>query len=270
MKRRSRFLALTCAAVMMAFVLAGCSKPTTENPDPGDNQTPENSDAKTYIVASDTAFPPFEYMNTDTGKYVGFDLDILAAVAEDQNFKYEVQHIGFDPACNAVSAGQADAVIAGMTITEERQKDYDFSDGYYQNGQIMAVSANSEIASMEDLQGKIVAAKIGTMGTAYADANKDKYGYTVKYYEDSPTMYEAVLNGANDACFEDEAVMIYGIENGMAMKMVGEAVNFQPYGFAVKKGENSELIQMFNDGLKNIRENGKYDEILERYGLASE
>lgn len=268
MKRRSRFLALLMAGAM-ALAMAACSQPTTNEPEDQDTPDPANEpdSSKTYVIASDTAFPPFEYMDTATNQYVGIDLDILAAIAEDQGFAYTVNHVGFDPACNAVSAGQADAVIAGMTINELRAETYDFSEGYYQNGQIMAVATDSDITGLADLKGKTVAAKIGTMGTEYADANAEEYGYTVVYYEDSPTMYQAVINGTDAACFEDEAVIVYGIENGTALKTVGEAVNHQPYGFAVKKGENAELLEMFNAGLKNIQENGKYDEIMAKYGL---
>ncbi len=252
MKKASRLLVLALAGLMIA-ALAACG-------------APKGAD-KTYVIYSDNAFPPFEYLDASTGKHVGLDMDILAAIAEDQGFAYEMQNVGFDPAMGAVDSGQADGMIAGMTITEERQQKYDFSDGYFVDGQIMAVAADSTIATLEDLRGQNVAAKIGTMSTQYVESIKDEYDLTISYFEDSPTMYAAVVQGNSVACFEDRAVVGWAIEsNGIALKTVGDVIEPREYGFAVKKGENPELIEMFNAGLQNLKDSGAYDELLAKYG----
>lgn len=252
MKKASRLLTLALAGLMIA-ALAACG-------------APKGAD-KTYVIYSDNAFPPFEYLDAATGNHVGLDMDILAAIAEDQGFAYEMQNVGFDPAMGAVDSGQADGMIAGMTITEERKLKYDFSDGYFVDGQIMAVAADSAIASLEDLRGQNVAAKIGTMSTQYVESIKDEYNLTISYYEDSPTMYAAVVQGNSAACFEDRAVVGWAIEsNGIALKTVGDVIEPREYGFAVKKGENPELITMFNAGLQNLKDSGAYDELLAKYG----
>lgn len=106
--------------------------------------------SKKYVIYSDNAFAPFEFLGDDN-KYTGIDMDILAAVAKDQGFEYEMHNEGFDASMGAVQSGQADAMIAGMTITEERKKTYDFSDGYFEDGQIMVVPANSSVSSVADL-----------------------------------------------------------------------------------------------------------------------
>lgn len=269
MKRRSRFLALLMAGAM-ALAMAACSQPTTNEPEDQDTPDPANEpdSSKTYVIASDTAFPPFESLDTATNTYVGIDMDILAAIAEDQDLDITVNNVGFKAALGAVTTGQADGMIAGMSITEERLVDYDFSEGYFENGQILVVAADSDIASLEDLNGKVVATKQGTMGTEYAEANKEEYGFKTVSFEDSSTMYQAIVNGNADACFEDEAVIVYTIEaSNLALKTVGDAVASQPYAFAVKKGENAELLEKFNAGLQNIKANGTYDEILAKYGL---
>lgn len=220
-----------------------------------------------YIIYSDNAFAPFEYLDEETNKFVGVDMDILAAIAEDQGFTYEMKNEGFDAAMGAVQAGTADAMIAGMTINDERKETFDFSDGYFSDGTIFVVGADSKIDDYKDLKGKTVAAKKGTVSTNYAESLKDEYGFKIQYFEDSPTMYQAVLTGTAVACFEDFSVIGWAIKNeGIALKTVGEVVNPNQYGFATKKGENTELIEKFNAGLKNIKENGKYDEILAKYG----
>ncbi len=240
-------------ALAMVFSLAGC-----------------NSSKADYVIYSDVAFAPFEFIDEESGEYIGVDMDIIAAIAEDQGFTYEMKNEGFKAAMGAVQSGQADAMIAGMTINDERKETFDFSDGYFSDGSIFVVAKDSKIDSYDDLKGKVVAAKTGTVSTDYAESLKDEYDFTIQYFEDSPTMYQAVITGTAVACFEDFSVIGWAIKSdGVALKTVGDVVNPNQYGFAVKKGENTELIEKFNAGLKNIKENGKYDEILAAYGYAS-
>ena len=213
---------------------------------------------KVYKISSDNSFAPFEYLDTDTNEYTGVDMDILAAAAEDQGFKYEVKNEGFDAAMGSVQSGQADAMIAGMTINDERKKTFDFSDGYFEDGQIKDVS---------ELAGKTVAAKTSTMSAQITEEYAKQYGFEVVYYEDSPTMYTAVASGTNAACFEDRSVIGWAIkQEKLELQTVGDVVKPAQYGFAVRKGQNSELVEKFNKGLENIKKSGKYDEILAKYG----
>lgn len=224
----------------------------------------EGAEAKTYIIATDTTFAPFEFEN-DKGEMVGIDLDLLAAIAEDQGFSYEIQSVGFSAAVTALEAGEADAVIAGMSITDERKEKYDFSEAYYDSGVGMAVLEGSEIKSYEDLAGLQVAAKIGTEGCSFAESIQEQYGFTVVQFEDSASMYQDVLAGTSVACFDDYPVLGYEISRGTGLSLPMEMEKGSSYGFAVLKGENPELIEMFNAGLANLKESGKYDEILNTY-----
>jgi polar amino acid transport system substrate-binding protein len=220
-----------------------------------------------YLVLSCVA-APFEYLDVETNTYVGLDMDLLAAIAEDQGFQYEVKNEGFKAAMAAVQAGQADAMIAGMTINEDRLETFDFSDGYFVDGQIMAVAAGSDVNALEDLSGKVVATKASTLGYEYAKSIQEKYQFEIQVYEDSPTMYTAVMQGKNVACFEDRTVVEWAIKSqGLDLQTVGDVINPKNYGFAVKKGQNPELIEKFNAGLAKLKENGKYEEILAKYGF---
>mgnify|MGYP002552374727 CR=1 FL=1 len=249
------------AAVLLAFSLAACGGAGT-----GSDSSASGGAGKTYVIYSDNAFPPYEFLDNATNTYVGIDMDILAAVAKDQNFQYEVKNEGFDASMGAVQAGQADGMIAGMTITDERKQTFDFSEPYFEDGQILVVKGDSSVQSLEDLKGKRIAVKTSTQGAAYAESVKDEYDLELVYYEDSPTMYTAIENGTDDACFEDRMVILYtiGSEN-LNLKTVGDVINPGSYGFAVKKGTNAALLEMFNKGLANIRASGEYDEILAKY-----
>lgn len=258
---KKKILAVVLAAAMtMSLAACGGSGSSSSKSDAAGEDT-----EKTYKIATDTTFAPFEFEN-DNGEMVGIDLDILAAIAEDQGFEYDLQVVGFSAAVTALESGQADAVIAGMSITDERKVKYDFSEAYYQSGVGMAVKADSDIKTYEDLKGKTVAAKLGTAGCDFAESNADKYGYTVTQFEDSSTMYQDVIAGNSAACFEDYPVMAYEITRGLGLTLpMDNMEDPSPYGFAVMKGENAELLKMFNDGLKNIQDSGKYDEILNEY-----
>lgn len=259
-------IAALLAVAAMTFSLAACSK-TTENTNAGtetEGTQAEGTETKTFVIASDTTFAPFEFEN-DNGEMVGIDLDLLAAIAKDQGFSYELQCVGFSAALTALEAGEVDGVIAGMSITAEREEKYDFSKPYYDSGVGMAVAADSDIDSYEDLAGLQVAAKIGTEGCTFAESIADEYGFTITQFEDSASMYQDVLSGTSAACFEDYPVLGYEISRGTGLKLPLPMEKGSSYGFAVLKGENAELLQMFDAGLANLRENGKYDEILNTY-----
>lgn len=222
-----------------------------------------------YTIVSDSSFAPFEYQD-ETGKYVGIDMELIKAIAENQGFTITIQNPGFDAALNAVQAGQADAVIAGMSITDARKEIFDFSDAYYSSNILLAVKNGSDITSYEGLKGKIVGAKNGTASYTFLESNKDKYGYTLKPFDEASGMYDSLNSGSIDALMDDEAVLLYAIQQGrdFATPIPGEKSG--EYGFAVKKGTNPELIEMFNNGMAALVQSGKYDEILNKYFNSTE
>lgn len=257
MKRLTALL-LTAAMTLSLTACGGGSAAETPAKSAG------AAEGKTYVIATDTTFAPFEFEN-DKGEMVGIDLDLLAAIAEDQGFTYELQVVGFSAAVTALESGEADGVIAGMSITEARQELYDFSEAYYDSGVGMAVAAGSDIKSYDDLAGQQVAAKIGTEGCAFAESIADQYGFTITQFEDSATMYQDVLSGTSVACFDDYPVLGYEISRGTALELPLAMERGSSYGFATLKGEAPELVEMFNAGLANLKASGKYDEIINTY-----
>ena len=248
-------------SVLLAVMMAVCAFAG------GNKEKAAEAGGKVWIVATDTVFRPFEYTN-EKNQFVGIDVDLLAAIAEDQGFKYELQSLGWDAGVAAVQVGQADALIAGATIKQSRiDSGWIFSEGYYNATQTFVVAKDSKIASFEDLKGKNVAVKNGTAGADFANSLKAKYGFTVTVFEDSPTMYQDVINGNSAACCEDTPIMADNIKNaGLALKIsAGMESEGAPYGFAIMDKKNQELLDMFNAGLKNIKANGKYQQILDKY-----
>ena len=258
-----KMIVLALGLVMAIGLLTGCGS----SPAKTEDATEAAADGKTWIIATDTVFKPFEYTDAN-GDFVGIDVDILAAVAENQGFTYELKSLGWDSAIAACQSKQADGMIAGASITDERKESgWIFSDGYYNATQSMAVLADSEIAGFEDLKDQTVAVKTGTMGATYAESLADQYGFKITYMEDSPTMYQAVEGGQVVSCFEDTPIMITQIEDlGLNMQVVSGTENEgSPYGFAVFSEDSQELLDLFNAGLANIIANGTYEEIVAKY-----
>ena len=251
MKNFVKILAFALVAVMAVACFAACS----------------DDKAADYVIATDKGFSPFEFQDAD-GNIVGIDMDILAAIAEDQGFTYDLQYIGWDAAIAACQAGQADGMIAGASITDARKESgWTFSDGYYDATQGMAVAKDSTVTGFADLAGKKVAVKNGTMSNQYADSIKDQYGFEVVTFPTSPDMYQAVIGGQVDACMDDTPILKYNIKTGeLDMKFVDGTEN-EPaqYGFAIFDESKQELVDKFNAGLANIKANGKYDEIIAKY-----
>ena len=246
-----KILSLVLAALMCVSLVA-CGGQTAE---------------KDYVIATDKGFSPFEFQDAD-GNIVGIDMDILAAIAEDQGFTYDLQYVGWDAAIAACQAGQANGMIAGASITDARKESgWIFSDGYYDATQGMAVAKDSTVTGFADLKGKKVAVKNGTMSNQYAESIKDEYGFEVVTFSTSPDMYQAVMGGQVEACLDDTPILKYNIKIGeLDMKFVDGTEN-EPaqYGFAIFDAANQDLVDKFNAGLANIKASGEYDEIIAKY-----
>ena len=149
--------ASAAAPTEAAAAEATAAPETAETGSAADAAEATTSGDKTWVIATDTVFKPFEYTD-ESGNFVGIDVDIVAAIAEDQGFQYELKSLGWDAAIAACQAGQADGMIAGASITDERKESgWLFSDGYYTATQCMAVAENSDIAGFEGLKDQQVA-----------------------------------------------------------------------------------------------------------------
>lgn len=238
-------------AVAMMMSLAACGNGSS-------------SKEKTYVIDTDKTFAPFEMAN-EKGKLEGIDMDLINAIAKDQNIKIQIKSVGFDAACTALESGECDGVIAGMTINDARKKKYDFSDSYFTSSVSLAVKKDSGIKSYADLKGKTVVAKTSTAGLAFAQSIKDQYGFKLSVVEESSFMYEKVKSGEAAGLFEDTPVIKYNIKKDLPFTLPCLEESPNEYGFAVLKGENKALLKAFNKGLANLKKNGEYDKILNKY-----
>lgn len=227
----------------------------------GQKATPKK---KKYKISSDSSFAPFVFQN-DQSKYTGIDMELIKAIAKDQGFTLEISNPGFDAAVSDVQNGNADGMIAGMTVTDARKATFDFSDPYYTTNSILAVQESSKISSYEGLKGKTVGVKNGTASQTFLEENKSKYGYKIKTFSDGASMYDSLNSGSVVAIMDDEPVIKYAIKQGRKFKTPIEGTPSGQTAFAVQKDSNPELIEMFNNGLANLKESGEYQKILDKY-----
>lgn len=268
-----RKLSLFSLLLALGLLLGACGGGNTENnaTPAGGEATEGTESAEKVLVGIDVTFPPFEY--EENGQYKGIDVDLINAIAADQGFEVELKPMDFKGIIPALLADQIDVAIAGMSITDERKEKVDFADPYFDAGvTLVTKKGNSEITKPEDVAGKIIAAKKGTIGADKAAEINEQYGAKeVRLFDDSPSMFQEVANGNAEVLLEDFPVVAYAIATNekLDLQIVGDRLNGDQYGIAVKKGENQELLQKINTGLKNLKDSGKYDEILNTY-LATE
>ena len=239
---------------------ANSAVPTTTTP-AGQKATPKKSK---YVISSDSSFAPFVFQN-DKGKFTGIDMDLIKAIAKDQGFTIEIDNPGFDAAVSDVQSGHAQGMIAGMTVTDARKSTFDFSEPYYTANSILAVQEDSKIDSYDDLKGKTVGVKNGTSSQNFLEENQKKYGYKIKTFSDGASMYDSLNSGSVAAIMDDEPVIKYAIKQGRKFKTPIKGTPSGQLAFAVKKGENPELIEMFNNGLANLKKSGQYQKIIDKY-----
>ncbi len=217
--------------------------------------------AKPLVVAVDTAFVPFEFKQGDT--YVGFDIDMWDAIAKDLDIEYRLQPMDFSGILPALQTNNVDVALAGITITDERRKAIDFSDGYYDSGFILMVDTDSDIQNFEDLKGKTLALKTGTSAAQYARDNFTDT--TLRLFPNIDNAYLELQTGRVDAAMHDTPNVLYYIkEAGQGrVKTVGDQMLAHEYGIAFPKG--STLIPDVNASLANMKEDGRYDAIYQKW-----
>jgi polar amino acid transport system substrate-binding protein len=259
-------LGLILLTAVIALTLSACgNKGTAETSSTGTAQAGESKELVKYTFGTDATYPPFEFEKD--GKYIGIDIDLINAIGAEEGFQVDLKPMDFKAIIPAITAGQLDGAIAGISITDERKQVVGLSDPYYKAGLSLVVRAdNTTIKSPADLKGKMIAIKKGTSGAKKAEELAKQYGAQIRYFDDSPTMFQEVVNKNADVTLEDYPVISYkiAVDPSSNLKIVGDRLNGDFYGIAVGK-DNAELLKKINDGLKKLKENGKYDEIVEKY-----
>jgi polar amino acid transport system substrate-binding protein len=262
-----RFLK-TAAALVTGLVLAACGKQEPPPPAPVAS-APASAPApavKVYTVGTDAAYAPFESQN-EKGEIVGFDIEVVQAIAAKGGFEVKFANTPWEGIFNALAQGDRDLLVSAITITDERRQTMDFSDPYFDAAQLIAVKENSKVTKFADLKKLKVGVQTGTTGDEAVTKLLGKTNTNIKRFESTPLALKELEAGGVDAVVADNGVVTHYVANnpGGKFKTVSDK-EFVPeqYGIAVKKG-NAEMLGKLNDGLKAIKSDGTYDKIYAKY-----
>ena len=212
-------------------------------------------------MSTNAAFPPYE-MTTDSGDFEGIDVEVAGAIAEKLGLELQVDDMDFDAALLAAQKGKSDIVMAGVTVTDERQKVMDFSDTYAEGIQSIIVPEDSDIASADDLTGKAIGTQRGTTGYIYCT---DDFGEdNVIAYDDGLTAVQALNNGQVDAVVIDNAPAKSFVEANPGLKILDTAYAQEDYAIGVAKG-NTQLLDAINGALEELEADGTLQAIVDKY-----
>ncbi|WP_375474340.1 ABC transporter permease subunit [uncultured Nostoc sp.] len=221
-----------------------------------------SSAGKTLRVATEPAFPPFEFQKQG-GELQGFSIDLMNAIASSANFKVDFQSLPFDGIIPALQAKTVDVAISSITITEERAKTISFSRPYFKAGLAIAIRTdNQDITSFDSLKNKKIAVQIGTTGAAKA---KSIPGVQIRSFDSAPLALQELLNSNVDAVINDAPVTLYAINTGnlQGIKVVQKLLTEEFYGIATTK--NSPNLTLINNGLDRVLKNGTYSQIYQKW-----
>ncbi|ADZ85159.1 basic amino acid ABC transporter substrate-binding protein [Cellulosilyticum lentocellum] len=263
-----KVVSLIGISVLTMGLFVGCGNSATKTTDastqtaeasPENSTEPTNSD-NVIVMGTNAEFEPFEYR--DGLDIVGFDVEIAKAVANKLGKELKIEDMAFDSLIMGLNNDKMDFIAAGMTATEERAQQVDFSDSYFKSKQVIIVKAdNTAIASADDLVGKSVGVQLGTTGDLFVSGTE---GVTVVQVKKGTQAVMDLQNGKVDAVVIDEEPAKKMIAGKTDVKILEVPFIEEEYAIAVKKG-NTELLNTINETIEELKANGEYDKIYEQF-----
>lgn len=217
---------------------------------------------RVLTVGTEATFAPFVYLN-DAREIVGIDQAVLDAIGEEVNVKMDFKNVGWEPIFSQVRNSELDLGTGGITITEERKETYDFTEPYYEATLMFIVPEDSPITTLDEIKDKKLAVQMNTTGHEAAKKLQGITSPNILAYENQAIPLQEVTNGTAEAAIGDNAVVIEYLKNNpnSGLKAINsDQFEKEYYGFMVRKG-NEEVLNLLNEGLAKLKENGKLEEI---------
>lgn len=254
MKKMMKKVAVILSMAMLVCGLAACGGDSAKNSD-------------TITFGTNAEFPPFEFVasNGVIGQYDGIDMAIAKQIAEKNGMTAEIENMEFDSLLIALENGQIDAVIAGMTVTDERKEEADFSTPYYEATQVMIVKEDSDITKASDMEGKRICVIQGYTGETCVN----DMGYAYEAFKKGTEAVMELVNGKCDVVVIDSATARKYVNDNEGLKIVEdpEAFEGEQYAIAVKKG-NTELLDKINKVIEEMLADGTISDLAVKYSEA--
>lgn len=253
-----RLIQLVAVCLSLAF-LSACG--INEN---RRQANPSGSSSRKLVVASEATFPPMEFKD-EAGKIVGFDVDLVHAIAKEAGLEVEFQDVAWDGIFGALKSGSADIIASSVTITDERKAQFDFSDPYLEAGQVLVVRAQDreKYPDLAALQGKKIGVQMGTTAAEYME-RQTTGSYTLGQYNTAGLAIIDLANGNVDGAVIDKPVADYYAtqkpEFAQKLHVAAQPETKEQFGLVVQKG-NEELLRKLNEGLAKIKADGTFGQI---------
>ena len=252
-----KIIALLMACLMLMALMAGCGS--------SDNELNLVEDGK-LIMSTNAAFPPYE-MTDDQGNFIGIDVEVAQAIADKLGLELVIDDMKFTAALEAAQNGKSDMVMAGVTVTADRELVMDFSDSYATAIQVVIVPEDSDITSIDDLEGKKIGTQMGTTGYLYSSDTPENGGYgeeNVVAYENGITAVQALLNDQIDCIVIDNAPAQTFVQENPGLKILDTEYAVENYAIGFAKG-NTALIDAVNKALAELIADGTVQDIVDKY-----
>ena len=245
--------------IMCAFALCACGSGAAESTSDA-SQGFDTVTKGVLTMATNAYFPPYEYY--EGSDIVGIDAEIAKAVADKLGLELKIEDMEFDSIITAVSTGKADMGLAGMTVTEERKQNVNFSDTYATGVQVVVVPEDSDIKTVDDLAGRKIGVQLATTGDIYCT---DDFGSeNVEEYNKGNDAIMALISGKIDAVVIDNEPAKSFVAANEGLKILDTEYVTEEYAAALNK-ENTALLEAINGALKELKADGTLDSIINKY-----
>jgi len=260
-------VALLATGILSVGMLAGCTAKSAPQPAEETNTAtatpaaePAADDSKSIVMGTNAEFEPFEYHDGD--KIVGFDVEIAKAIAAKAGKELKIEDMTFDTLIVGLNNKQMDFIAAGMSVTEERKTQVDFSEPYFKSKQMIIVKADdTSITKAEDLAGKKVGVQLGTTGDLFVSGTD---GVEVVQFDKAPLAVMDLKNDKVDAVVIDAEPAKKLVEGQSDLKLLDAPFVEEEYAIAVRKGD-TKMLETINAVIKELKENGEYDKIYAQF-----
>lgn len=253
MKKNLKISILSICLISLITFFLGCAQ-----------QAPQSQEPSVLTMGTNAEFAPFEFIN-EQNEIVGFDIDLANEIADHLGYKLVIENMAFDGLIPALTSKRIDMVVAAMTITETRELEVDFSNPYFNAGQVIVTRQDdTTITSIDDLRdGKKIAVQLGTTGDKKAQETVSAQENVLAFPQISLAFMELDL-GRADAVIVDKPVADRYLQINDNLRIVGETLTDEYFGIAVHP-DNTELLGRINEALDAIKQSGKYDELISKW-----
>lgn len=242
--------------ILLITILAACGDNTASS------TSNDSKDKKVLKMATSADFPPFESRDTK-GEFIGFDIELAKIIAKELGYELEIEDMKFDGLVGALQAKRVDFVMSGMSATDKRKKNVDFSNAYQRSGEMFIMKDGTKINDLESLKGKTVGVQLGTIQEEGADKLSKEYGFDVKKIDDASIVIQELNSNRIDVGYMDKTVALGYVKEQGLVGFDDPTTSSPGMGIAFPKG--SKLVVDVNQILKELEENGKLDELEDKW-----